>query len=97
MDREMNRFRPWAGRAIIACAIGVSSSLLLFAILDYQSRLNRPTGWESALFWFQIVGFLVAWGLDTRVSAAVMVSVNTLIYGVIAFGFLILFDRSKNG
>jgi hypothetical protein len=92
----MNRLRPRARRAIIACAIGVSSSLLLFAILDYQSKLDHQTGTENALFWLQIPGFLAAWGLDHRISAAVMISVNALIYSVIAFGFLILFDHSKN-
>jgi hypothetical protein len=92
----MSRVRPWARRAIIACAIGVSSSLLLFALLYYQSKLDYLTGWENALFWFQVVGFFAAWGLDSRISAAVMISLNALIYSVIAFGFLMLFGRSKN-
>jgi hypothetical protein len=92
----MNWSHTRARRALIACVIGVSSSLLLFAILNYQSKLDYQTGWENALFWFQIVGFFVAWGLDSRISAAVMISVNALIYSVIAFGFLTLFDRSKN-
>ena len=91
----MNRLPRVARQAIIASGIGLSVSLLLFAILDYQSKLDYQTGWEKALFWFQIVGFFKAWGLDSRISAAVMISVNALIYTVIAFGFLILFDRMK--
>jgi len=92
----VNRFRSWARHAIIACAIGVSSSLLLFAIIDYQSKLDYQTGWENVLAWLQIAGLLAALGLDPRISAAVMISVNALIYSVIAFGFLILFGRLKN-
>ena len=92
----MNWFRARARRIIITCALGVSISLLLFAILDYQSKLEYQTGWEKALFWFQFVGFFAAWGLDSRISAAVMISVNALIYSVIAFGVLTLFDRPKN-
>jgi hypothetical protein len=91
----MNRLPRVARQAIIASGIGLSVSLLLFAILDYQSKLDHLTGLENALFWFQIVGLFKAWGLDSRISAAVMISVNALIYSVIAFGFLILFDRSK--
>jgi hypothetical protein len=92
----MKRLPGLARRAIIASAIGLSVSLLLFAILDYQSKLDYRTSLESTLFWFQIVGFFAAWGSDRRISAAVMISVNALIYSVIAFGFLILFDRLKS-
>jgi len=92
----MKRLPALARRAIIACAIGISVSLLLFIIIDYQSKLDYQTGWENVLFWPQIAGLLAALGLDPRMSAAVMISVNALIYSVIAFGFLILFGRLKN-
>jgi hypothetical protein len=91
----MNRFRPLTRRAIIACAIGVASSLLLFAIFDYLSKRDYVTGWENALFWFIFVGLFAALGLDSRISAAVMISVNALIYSVIAFGILSLIHRVR--
>ena len=93
----MNRLRPWARRAINAFAIGVAGSLLLFGIMDYQSRLDYLTSLETALFWLQIVGFFVGLGLPPRVAPAVLISINALIYSAIAFGILSLIHRVRNG
>ena len=91
----MNRLRPWARRAINACAIGVAGSFLLFGILDYQSKLDYLTSLETTLFWLQIVGVFVGLGLPPRVAPAAMISINALIYSAIAFGILSLIHRVR--
>ncbi len=78
-------------------AIGLSVSILLFAITYYlyMFKLDFHANWEDAMFWLQMVGFFMGWGFPPLLGYIVWISVNALIYSGIAFGILSLIHRFR--
>jgi hypothetical protein len=89
----MKRFPGLARRAIVAWAIGISVSLLLFVAVAYGDSASASV--SGALFWFVMPGLLAALGSPPRAGSIVMVCINAVPYSLIAFGFLSWFSRQK--
>jgi hypothetical protein len=77
-------------RIPIAIAIGLAVSRLFLAIIRTQTGRAY-----DILFWLQIPGFVAGFGFSFRAFPYVMVSVNAILYSLIAFGILSAFGPEE--